>query len=54
MNLVLKDYKGEKGYDFVSVGVIYIELIGIYFKKYKSLKDFLKNGIVIMCDVVVE
>lgn len=54
LNSVLKDYEGDKDYDFVSVGVIYIEFIGIYFKKYKLLKDLLEGGKIIMCDVVFE
>ena len=54
LNLVLKDHKGEKGYDFVSAGAIHIEPIGIYSKKYKSLKDLPKNGTVIMRDAVAE
>ncbi|MFT7829281.1 MetQ/NlpA family ABC transporter substrate-binding protein [Priestia megaterium] len=54
MNSVLKDHKGEKGYNFVSAGAIHIEPIGIYSKKYKSLKDLPKNGTVIMRDAVAE
>lgn len=41
-------------YDFVSAGAIHIEPIGIYSKKYKSLKDLPKNGTVIMRDAVAE
>ena len=36
MNSVLKDHKGEKGYDFVSAGAIHIEPIGIYSKNTKA------------------
>lgn len=38
----------EKGYDFVSVGEIHKEPIGIYSKKYKSLKDLPENAKIIM------
>lgn len=38
----------EKGYDFVSVGEIHKEPIGIYSKKYKSLKDLPDGAKIIM------
>jgi len=54
LNSVLKDHAGDKTYDFVSAGAIHIEPIGIYSKKYKSLKDLPQNGKVIMRDAVAE
>jgi len=51
---VLKDHAEDKSYDFVSAGAIHIEPIGIYSKKYKSLKDLPENGKVIMRDAVAE
>ncbi|WP_312974384.1 MetQ/NlpA family ABC transporter substrate-binding protein [Atlantibacter sp.] len=54
LNSVLKDHAGDKTYDFVSAGAIHIEPIGIYSKKYKSLKDLPENGRVIMRDAVAE
>ncbi|MDR3434879.1 MAG: MetQ/NlpA family ABC transporter substrate-binding protein [Rouxiella aceris] len=51
---VLKDHADDKSYDFVSAGAIHIEPIGIYSKKYKSLKDLPENGKVIMRDAVAE
>ncbi|MFD1801371.1 MetQ/NlpA family ABC transporter substrate-binding protein [Mixta tenebrionis] len=54
LNSVLKDHAGDKDYDFVSAGAIHIEPIGIYSKKYKSLKDLPQNGKVIMRDAVSE
>lgn len=41
-------------YKFVNVGVVYLELFGIYFKKYKLLKDFLNGVIIILINNVVE
>jgi D-methionine transport system substrate-binding protein len=38
----------DKGYDFVSVGEVHKEPIGIYSKKYKSLKDLPKGAKIIM------
>ncbi|MFZ4832176.1 MetQ/NlpA family ABC transporter substrate-binding protein [Rouxiella sp. Mn2063] len=54
LDSVLQDHKGDKNYDFVSAGAIHIEPIGIYSKKYKSLKDLPENGKVIMRDSVAE
>ncbi|WP_413739621.1 MetQ/NlpA family ABC transporter substrate-binding protein [Sodalis sp. RH14] len=54
LNSVLKDHAGDKTYDFVSAGAIHIEPIGIYSKKYKSLKALPQNGKVIMRDSVAE
>ncbi len=54
LNSVLKDHAGDKTYDFVSAGAIHIEPIGIYSKKYKSLKDLPDNGKIIMRDAVAE
>ncbi|MGA9616304.1 MAG: MetQ/NlpA family ABC transporter substrate-binding protein, partial [Serratia proteamaculans] len=54
LNSVLKDHAGDKSYDFVSAGAIHIEPIGIYSKKYKSLKDLPDNGKIIMRDAVAE
>ncbi|GMB63713.1 lipoprotein [Pectobacterium parmentieri] len=51
---VLKDHAGDKTYDFVSAGGIHIEPIGIYSKKYKSLKDLPEGGRIIMRDAVAE
>ncbi len=48
---VLKD---NPDYDFVNAGAIHIEPIGIYSKKYDSLKDLPKNGTVIMRNAVAE
>jgi len=42
--------KENKDYDFVSVGGIHKEPIGIYSKKYKSLKDLPKGAKIIMSD----
>ena len=54
LNSVLKDHAGDKEYDFVSAGAIHIEPIGIYSKKYKSLKDLPEGGKIIMRDAVSE
>lgn len=54
LDSVLQDHKGDKNYDFVSAGAIHVEPIGIYSKKYKSLKDLPQNGKVIMRDSVAE
>ena len=54
LNSVLKDHEGDKDYDFVSAGAIHIEPIGIYSKKYKSLKDLPEGGKIIMRDAVSE
>mgnify|MGYP001109077020 CR=1 FL=1 len=54
LNSVLKDHAGDKTYDFVSAGAIHIEPIGIYSKKYKSLKDLPQGGKIIMRDAVSE
>lgn len=54
LNSVLKDHADDKTYDFVSAGAIHIEPIGIYSKKYKSLKDLPDNGKIIMRDAVAE
>ncbi|WP_344289955.1 MetQ/NlpA family ABC transporter substrate-binding protein, partial [Microbacterium arabinogalactanolyticum] len=54
LNSVLKDHADDKSYDFVSAGAIHIEPIGIYSKKYKSLKDLPDNGKIIMRDAVAE
>ena len=54
LNSVLKDHAGDKDYDFVSAGAIHIEPIGIYSKKYKSLKDLPEGGKIIMRDAVSE
>ncbi|MDF3831945.1 MetQ/NlpA family ABC transporter substrate-binding protein [Cupriavidus basilensis] len=51
---VLKDHADDKSYTFVSAGAIHIEPIGIYSKKYKSLKDLPKNGRIIMRDAQAE
>ncbi len=51
---VLKDHADDKSYAFVSAGAIHIEPIGIYSKKYKSLKDLPKNGRIIMRDAQAE
>jgi D-methionine transport system substrate-binding protein len=40
--------KKEKGYDFVSVGEIHKEPIGIYSKKYKNLSDLPDHAKIIM------
>lgn len=42
--------KDNKDFDFVSVGEIHKEPIGIYSKKYKSLKDLPKGAKIIMSD----
>jgi D-methionine transport system substrate-binding protein len=42
--------KENKDFDFVSVGGIHKEPIGIYSKKYKSLKDLPKGAKIIMSD----
>ncbi|WP_160722437.1 MetQ/NlpA family ABC transporter substrate-binding protein [Bacillus sp. USDA818B3_A] len=42
--------KENKDYDFVSVGEIHKEPIGIYSKKYKSLKDLPTGAKIIMSD----
>jgi D-methionine transport system substrate-binding protein len=42
--------KENKDFDFVSVGDIHKEPIGIYSKKYKSLKDLPKGAKIIMSD----
>ncbi len=42
--------KENKDYDFVSVGEIHKEPIGVYSKKYKSLKDLPKGAKIIMSD----
>ncbi|CAK9884960.1 MAG: Methionine-binding lipoprotein MetQ [Candidatus Erwinia impunctatus] len=51
---MIKDHAGDKSYDFVSAGAIHIEPIGIYSKKYKSLKELPQKGKVIMRDAVAE
>ena len=42
--------KENKDFDFVSVGEIHKEPIGIYSKKYKSLKDLPNGAKIIMSD----
>lgn len=42
--------KENKDYDFVSVGEIHKEPIGVYSKKYKSLKDLPNGAKIIMSD----
>ncbi|AIR62003.1 MetQ/NlpA family ABC transporter substrate-binding protein [Cedecea neteri] len=54
LDSVLQDHKGDKNYDFVSAGAIHVEPIGIYSKKYKSLKDLPQNGKIILRDSVAE
>ncbi|AHF79189.1 D-methionine-binding lipoprotein (plasmid) [Sodalis praecaptivus] len=54
LNSVIKDHAGDKSYDFVSAGAIHIEPIGIYSKRYKSLKALPQNGKIIMRDAVAE
>lgn len=54
LNSVLEDHKNDPTYDFVSVGGIHIEPIGIYSKRVKSLKDLPQNGEVILRDAVAE
>ncbi|MEW4285643.1 MetQ/NlpA family ABC transporter substrate-binding protein [Priestia koreensis] len=51
LNSVLKD---NPSYKFVSAGAIHVEPIGIYSKKYKSLKDLPQGGTVVMRDAVSE
>ncbi|TCV07787.1 D-methionine transport system substrate-binding protein [Samsonia erythrinae] len=51
---VMKDHAKDKSYDFVNAGAIHIEPIGIYSKKYKSLKDLPEGGRIIMRDAVAE
>ncbi|MCM3004461.1 MetQ/NlpA family ABC transporter substrate-binding protein [Priestia koreensis] len=54
MESVLKDNKGKPGYNFVNAGAIHVEPIGIYSKKYKSLKDLPEGGKVKMRNAVSE
>lgn len=51
---VLADHKNDPTYDFVSVGGIHIEPIGIYSKRWKSLQDLPEGGTVILRDAVAE
>ncbi|WP_251550016.1 MetQ/NlpA family ABC transporter substrate-binding protein [Neobacillus muris] len=44
----------EFGYDFVSAGGIHIEPIGVYSKKYKSLKDLPNGAHLIMSNSVAD
>jgi D-methionine transport system substrate-binding protein len=44
----------ENGYDFVNAGGIHIEPIGVYSKKYKSLKDLPKGAHLIMSNSVAD
>ncbi|MFF1991255.1 methionine ABC transporter substrate-binding lipoprotein MetQ [Bacillus mycoides] len=44
----------EKGYKIVNAGKIHLEPMGIYSKKYKSLKDLPNGGTVIMSNNVAE
>ncbi|CAG9612528.1 Methionine-binding lipoprotein MetQ [Bacillus rhizoplanae] len=44
----------EKGYNFVNAGKIHLEPMGIYSKKYKSLKDLPNGATVIMSNNVSE
>ncbi|MGG2094726.1 methionine ABC transporter substrate-binding lipoprotein MetQ [Bacillus sp. S13(2024)] len=44
----------EKGYNFVNAGKIHLEPMGIYSKKYKSLKDLPNGATVIMSNNVAE
>ncbi len=44
----------EKGYKIVNAGKIHLEPMGIYSKKYKSLKDLPDGGTVIMSNNVAE
>lgn len=48
----LNDQIKQFGYNFVSVGKIHIEPIGIYSKKYKSLKDLPDGATIIMSNSV--
>ena len=50
----LKAQIKENGYDFVSVGGIHIEPIGIYSKKYKSLKELPDGATIIMSNSVAD
>lgn len=54
LNSVLKDHADDKSYDFVSAGAIHIEPIGIYSKKFKSLKELPDGGKIILRDAVAE
>jgi D-methionine transport system substrate-binding protein len=48
LELQIKESKGK--YDFVSVGEIHKEPIGVYSKKYKNLKDLPNGAKIIMSD----
>lgn len=50
----LEEEIASKGYDFVNVGGIHIEPIGIYSKKYKSLDELPDGATVIMSNSVAD
>lgn len=43
----MDNWNKENNGSFVLVGKVYLELIGVYFKKVKSLKD-LKDGVIVL------
>lgn len=50
----LEAQKKEFGYDFVSVGGVHIEPIGVYSKKYKSLEELPEGAQIIMSNSVAD
>ncbi|MED1437308.1 MetQ/NlpA family ABC transporter substrate-binding protein [Aeribacillus composti] len=50
----LEAQKQEHGYDFVNVGGIHIEPIGVYSKKYKSLEELPDGATIIMSNSVAD
>lgn len=51
---VLANFADDPTYDFVNVGGVHVEPIGIYSQRYESLADLPENGRVIMRDAVSE
>lgn len=50
----LEEEIASKGYDFVNVGGIHIEPIGIYSKKYKSLDELPEGATILMSNSVAD
>ena len=52
MNTVIEEHKGDPKYDFVNAGGVLLEPIGIYSKRYKSLKELPDGAKVLMRNTV--
>lgn len=50
----LEKEEAEKGYKFANAGKVHIEPMGIYSKKYKSLKDLPNGATIVMSNNVAE